>query len=46
MPRDDKVLDENRMHLIFQVSLFLKGAFAIFEMVGGIIAYVVPHGLL
>lgn len=43
MPNDDKVLDEKRIHLIFQVSLFLKGAFAIFEIVGGILAYVVPQ---
>jgi uncharacterized membrane protein len=38
-----KVLDEKRIHLIFQVSLFLKGAFAIFEIAGGILAYVVPQ---
>jgi uncharacterized membrane protein len=38
-----KVLNENRIHLIFQVSLFLKGAFAIFEIAGGILAYVVPQ---
>ena len=43
MPDARKVLDEKRIHLIFQVSLFLKGAFAIFEIAGGILAYVVPQ---
>ena len=43
MPDARKVLDEKQIHLIFQVSLFLKGAFAIFEIVGGILAYVVPQ---
>lgn len=43
MPDAGKVLDEKRIHLIFQVSLFIKAAFAIFEIVGGILAYVVPQ---
>jgi len=43
MPDARKVLDEKRIHLIFQVSLFLKGAFAILEIIGGILAYVVPQ---
>ena len=30
------------IHLIFEVSLFLKGAFALFEIVGGLLAYFVP----
>ena len=36
-------LDEHRIHLIFEVNLFLKGAFAIFEIIGGILAYVIPQ---
>lgn len=36
------ILDEKKVHLIFEVSLFLKGAFAFFEIVGGILAYYVP----
>ena len=43
MPDARKGLDEKQIHLIFQVSLFLKGAFAIFEIAGGILAYVVPQ---
>jgi len=35
-------LDEKRIHLIFEVSLFLKGAFALLEMIGGLLAYFVP----
>ena len=35
-------LDEKQIHLIFEASLFLKGAFAFFEIVGGILAYFVP----
>jgi len=39
-------LDGHRIHLIFEVSLFLKGAFAFFEMIGGILAYVVPQAFI
>lgn len=35
--------DEPRIHLIFEVSLFLKGAFAFFEIIGGVLAYVIPQ---
>jgi uncharacterized membrane protein len=38
-----KALEEKRIHLIFQVSLLLKGMFAIVEIVGGVLAYVVPR---
>ncbi len=37
-----KLLDEKRIHFIFEVSLFLKGAFALLEMIGGVLAYIVP----
>lgn len=39
-------LDEHRIHLIFEVSLFLKGAFALFEIIGGILAYAVPQAFI
>lgn len=38
-----KFLDETRIHLVFEVSLVLKGVFAFFEIVGGILVYVVPQ---
>jgi uncharacterized membrane protein len=41
-----KFLDEKRIHLIFEVSLFLKGIFALFEIAGGIIAYLLPPHVL
>ena len=43
MPR---FLDERRIHLIFEVSLFLKGAFALLEIVGGIGAYFIPQAVI
>ena len=36
------LLNEQRIHLIFEVSLFLKGAFALLEIIGGLLAYFVP----
>lgn len=39
-------LDEKRIHLIFEVSLFLKGAFAFFEIVGGVVVYFLPQYLV
>ncbi len=38
--------DEEHIHLVFEISLFLKGVFAFFEIVGGIIAYVVTQRFL
>ncbi len=35
-------LDEKRIHWIFEVSLLLKGAFALLEMIGAVLAYFVP----
>ena len=46
MPDAVKWLDEKRIHLIFQVSLWLKGAFALFEIAGGVLAYLVPQQFL
>lgn len=37
-----KIPDEKRIHLIFEISLFLKGAFAFLEIVGGFLAYFIP----
>ncbi len=36
-------LDEKRIHLIFEVSLFLKAVFALFEIFGGILTYFVTQ---
>jgi len=41
MPDARKLLDEKQIHLIFRVSLFVKAAFAFFEIVGGILVDVV-----
>ena len=46
MPDARKWLEEKRIHLIFQVALWLKGAFALFEIGGGIFAYLVPQQFL
>ncbi len=35
-------LNEKQIHLIFEASLLLKGVFALFEIVGGVLAYFVP----
>lgn len=35
-------LNEHKIHLFFEVSLFLKGAFALLEIIGGFLAYFVP----
>ncbi|MGA9334221.1 MAG: DUF2127 domain-containing protein [Rudaea sp.] len=39
-------LDEKTIHLVFVVSLWLKAAFALVEIVGGFIAYFVTHEFL
>ncbi|QKC93972.1 DUF2127 domain-containing protein [Mesorhizobium sp. NZP2298] len=36
-----KLVDEHRIHQIFEVSLWLKGAHALIECIGGILLYVV-----
>jgi uncharacterized membrane protein len=37
-----KFLDEKRIHLIFEVSLLIKGAFAGLEIIGSFLVYFVP----
>jgi uncharacterized membrane protein len=37
------LLEEKKIHLIFTISLILKGAFALFESLGGILAYFVSQ---
>ena len=37
------LLEEKNVHLIFTISLILKGAFALFEALGGILAYFVSR---
>ena len=39
-------LDEKKIHLVFEVSLWLKGTFALTEVLGGVAAFVVPQQLL
>lgn len=39
-------LNEYRIRLIFEVGLFLKGAFALFEIIGGILAYIIPQAFI
>src|SRR5260221_8606822 len=37
------LMEEKNIHLIFRISLFLKGAFALFETLGGILAWFVSQ---
>lgn len=37
-----QIIDEAKIHFIFEVSLFLKGTFALLEIIGGFLAYFVP----
>jgi uncharacterized membrane protein len=39
-------LTERRVRLIFEISLFVKGAFALIEMIGGAAAFVIPRGFV
>ncbi len=39
-------ISEHRIHLIFELSLFFKGAFALFEIIGGILTYVIPQAFI
>jgi uncharacterized membrane protein len=41
-----KFLDEKKIHLIFESSLWLKGAFALSEIVAGVAAHFIPQHLL
>ena len=38
-----KFLDEKRIHLIFEISLLVKGVFAGFEIIGSFLVYFVPR---
>lgn len=42
----NKLLDEKRIHLIFVISLYLKGAFALLEIAGGFLAYFIPKSFV
>jgi uncharacterized membrane protein len=46
MPGFSKFIDERKIRLIFDVSLWLKGLFAVSEIVAGIAAYFVSPQLL
>ena len=37
---------EENIHLVFEVSLWLKGAFAFFEILAGVLTYFIPQQLL
>jgi uncharacterized membrane protein len=41
-----KIWTEENIHLLFEVSLWLKGAFALIEIIAGIAAYFVSQKLL
>lgn len=44
--RTDKVFSEENIHLVFDVSLWIKGLFALSEILGGIAAYFVSQQFL
>lgn len=44
--RAGNLLNERRIHLVFEVSLLVKGVFALLEIGGGLLAYFVPKQLL
>jgi uncharacterized membrane protein len=46
MRADNSILSEKNIHLIFEVSLWLKGLFAFSEIVAGIAAYFVSRQFL
>ena len=41
-----KYFDEKNIHLVFEVSLILKGILALFEIIGGILVYFVSQHFL
>lgn len=41
-----KLLEEKNIHLFFEISLLFKAAFALAEVAGGILAYVITQRLL
>jgi uncharacterized membrane protein len=46
MPRTKSIAREEKIHLAFEISLFLKGLFALGEIIGGIIAFFVTKEFL
>jgi uncharacterized membrane protein len=43
MLRTEQLLNEKHIHIAFEVSLLLKGLFALFEIIGGMLAYFVTQ---
>lgn len=41
-----KLAEEKNIHLIFEVSLWFKAAFALFEIIGGILVYFISQQFL
>lgn len=41
----NKFLDEKKIHLVFEVSLWFKAVFALSEIIAGVVAYFVPPQL-
>lgn len=46
MRREDRLLSEHNLHIAFRISLFLKGLFALSEILAGIGTYFVTRRLL
>jgi uncharacterized membrane protein len=46
MLRTKQLLNEKHIHIAFEVSLLLKGLFALFEIIGGMLAYFVTQEFL
>jgi uncharacterized membrane protein len=46
MLRTKQLFNEKNIHIAFEVSLLLKGLFALFEIIGGMLAYFVTQEFL
>ena len=42
----NKLINEQKLHLAFEISLILKGVFALLEIAGGILAYLITQQFL
>lgn len=42
----NKIFKEKNLHLVFEITLILKGIFALLEIIGGILAYFMTQELL
>lgn len=42
----NKIFKEKNLHLVFEITLILKGIFALLEIIGGILAYFMTQGFL